>query len=167
MSAFSVIDLQQTTAIQPYYVFQRIAFVSAVEYVLYTVPTGYNYLLRRFCARWDARVAGAVGAYMLSAEIFSTSRCLSRQREPVPIAALAGPGGECVSVLQPGAPLGISFDVQARKISKIVNIPFPYGDTLRLRITTGLPAVSPGFFDLLLEGYLVPESGETAGWGQK
>ena len=164
--AFDPVDLSVAATTQPYFVYNRLALAAARVYDLFSIPYGFDFLLRRVVTRWDGQVPGAVNAYTLPVELYNEASARARQNVAVPLPLLSTPGGDTVAGALAGAPLGISFVVLPRHSAKIVNLAFPFGDTLKLITVTDFPAAAPGFIDIVLEGYLIPEQ-VIALWGKK
>jgi len=164
--AFEPVDLKVAAATQPYFVFSRLSLAAPRVYDLYTVPFGFNYLLRRVISRWDGIVVGSLESYTLPVEIFNAAQQRARQNAPVPLPLVSTPGGDTTVAVEPSAPLGVSFVVLPRHSAKIINIGFPYGDTVKLEVSTPFPAPVPTAIDIVLEGYLVPEQA-LGMWGKE
>lgn len=163
--AFEPVDLRVAAAVQPYFVFNRLALTTPRVYDLFAVPYGFNYLLRRVISRWDGQVVGGANDYTLPVELYNAAYSRARQNAPIPLPLVSSPGGDTVAAAEPSAPLGISFLVLPRVSARIVNIGFPYGDTIKLDILSDFPAAGPGYIDLVFEGYLIPEQALSL-WGK-
>lgn len=157
MTPLSTINRLIAAGSQPLFVFNRLALNGPRVFVLFTVPYGFNYLLRRIVSRWPSRGAAAIDPD-LNVEAFSVGSGVARQNVPIPFGLFSSPAGDdAVSVVEPGAPLGVSGTAAERMSTKIINLAFCYGDTIRLEITgqTGLGA--PPWVDVVMEGYLASE----------
>lgn len=165
MSVFSPFDLRVVQATQPFFIWARYQLNLPRVYSLYQVPYGYNYLIRQVFARWDMVGFGGgptVTDPPLAVEIFNASSGRARQTRPVPFVLFSSPGGENTAVPLGGAPFGISFFADPRLSSRIVNLAFPFGDTIRAEITGQIPGYT--HLDLLVQGYLIAE-GDLSLWG--
>ena len=69
--AFDPVDLSVAAATQPYFVYNRLALAAARVYDLFSIPYGFDFLLRRVVTRWDGQVPGAVNAYTLPVELYN------------------------------------------------------------------------------------------------
>lgn len=161
MSAFSTIDLRMVAAMQPYFVYHRYLLNTPRVYSLYSVPYGFNYLLRSVFARWDG-LGTVTTDPPLRAEIFNSASSRARQNTPVSLALVSSPGGETTTAVEPGAPFNISFTALGRTSSRLVNLAFPYGDTIRMEITGQIPGYTA--VDIVLQGYLIAETALSM-WG--
>lgn len=164
MSAFDPVDLRVVQATQPYFVYHRYALTTPRVYSLFDVPYGFNYLVRSVVTRWDMWGAVSTSDPPLSAEVFNAAASRARQTVPVPFSLFSTPGGETFTAVEAGAPFGISFASNPLTSARIVNLAFPYGDTLRVEITGQIPGYT--FLDIVLRGYLIPES-VLAIWGNR
>jgi len=173
MSVFTPVDLKVVSATQPYFVYNRLPLLAQPRvYQLYTVPAGFNFLVRQIITQWDSRVVGGGGIGTdpaLSCEIYNNSASRARQTSPIPFHLFSSPGcGDCIAVPFALPPLGFSFTVVQRRSARIMNLAFPYGDTVRIEITgqsANIAIVPPyNFLDIVLEGYLVAETA-LAMWG--
>lgn len=165
MTAFNPVDLRVVQATQPYLVYHRYALNTPRVYSMYEVPYGYNYLVREVFCRWDG--AGTLTTDpALSTEVFNASSARARQTGPVPIMLYSSPGGENAVVPAAGGvpPFGVQFFAVPLTSYRLVNIAFPYGDTVRLEITGQIPGYS--FVDIVLHGYLIAESAISL-WGNE
>lgn len=157
--AFRKIDLRQAAASQPYFVYARVSLAQPRVYTVYEVPYGFNYLLRRVVSRWDGAAVGINNGLSIPAELFNSAQSRPRQNEPIPVHLFSSPAGDNQAVAVPGAPLGIQFFATPRTSARIVNIAFPYGDAVRVVVSNpDIPGAAVQFFDIVLEGYLIPEN---------
>lgn len=154
---FEPVDVSIAQQSQPMWVYGRIALTAPRSYALYTVPYGFNLLVRRIVSRWAEIGAGAMNPPQ-AGEIFNGASARARQTDPVPFGLISSPCGDNVQLFaEPLNPSGVSMTAVSRRSTRIVNLAFPYNDTVRLEIT-GSVAGAPSWIDLILEGYLVPES---------
>jgi len=165
MSVFDPVDLRVVQATQPYFVWGRLALNVPRVYAMYQVPYGYNYLIRQVISRWDMVGFGGgptVTDPPLAAEVFNAASSRARQVGPVPFSLFSSPGGENTAVPLGGAPLGVSFFATSRTSARLVNIAFPFGDTIRVEVTGQIPGYT--VLDIMLQGYLIAQ-GNLALWG--
>lgn len=152
---------------QPYFVYERLALAARV-YTVYQVPYGYNYCLRRIVARWPLRnvLAGVIRDALL-VEVVHTAANLRRQNDALPLTLITSPAGESeYPATEPSAPLGLSASAASLQSTKFLNYVAVFGDAIRLEIVpeAGTGAKCPEFVDVVLMGYLLPES-SLAMWG--
>jgi len=161
MRALSAVESLVARESQPYFVFGRYALTVPRVYVMYSVPWGFNYLLRRLVVRWPGRNALAgVTRDPVFLEIVNTAQAIRRQTLPVLSELVSSPcGDDSWSAVEPSAPLGLSATCASLQSTKILNIAVPYGDTIRLEVTAQSPGTTrcPEFVDLVMLGYLLPE----------
>lgn len=156
MTSFDRVSLDVAGQVQPYFVYSRVSLAVPRAYVLFSVPYGFNYLLRRVVSRWPERGAATIDP-SLSVELFNGASSRPRQVAPVPFGLFSSPAGDDVATVASPAPGGVSMTAAPLQSLRIVNIAFPYGDTVRLEVT-GQVAGAPAWLDLVLMGYLIPES---------
>jgi hypothetical protein len=165
MTVFKPVDVRTAAQSQPMFVYNRIALTVPRVFVLYVVPYGFNYLLRRIVSRWNERGAATIDP-SLNLEMFNAASSRPRQEDPIPFGMLSSPcGGDVQAIAEPLNPSGVTMTVSPRQSLRILNIAYPYGDSIRLEVT-GQVAGAPAWVDVMLEGYLLPES-LLAMWGGK
>lgn len=152
------INLDIATQVQPYFVYNRVALGAPRAYVLYTIPHGFNFLLRRVVTQWPEAFAATAADVIPHIEFFCTSDSRPRQVAPVRLPLISSPGGgRNATMVASGAPLGFSLSASSRRSVRIVNQAYVYNDTIRCEITGQNPAVDPVLIDVVLEGVLIPE----------
>lgn len=184
-------DLDIVGQIQPYWLYKRIHPTAGIgfappvlpAFVLFTVPYGFNYLARRVSVQWDdVNDGGNIINPEARVEVYNRAQSRARQsgawtnaasgyREnyaQVPLDTVSSPAGRNTRWNVAPAPVdqtafGINFTATPRKSSKIVNLIFPYNDTIEVRIVGTiwtLPAadIFPNYVDVLVEGYMIPEA---------
>jgi hypothetical protein len=164
MSALSEpIRVNLTKQLQPYLIYLRTALTHFREYINYTLPYGYGYLLRRVLANWPTvNPAGVKYSGNLRLEFMGVGTWKSRQIDPNPLSLFSSPAGQGDDLAGPGvrqyAGVGgaVVFTSANRASWRILNYQYLFGDTFNLHVT-GQDSIDPAYFDLVLHGYLIPE----------
>lgn len=160
------VDIEYSKRVQPFWIYGNFAGNVAKQYLYFQLPYGYGYFMRRITARWNESIGldnaipptlGAVMSPELNIEIYVRGN--SVQNIAIPLSLITSPGRSGFSSPNVTALHGIDYENATRTGYKILNIFLPYSDNIHLEITgqaSGTP--QPAFFDLMAEGYFVPEN---------
>lgn len=144
---------------QPYFIYRRLILTKQVEYFLFDIDYGFNYLLRNINVRFpEIDSTGAVYGPTLNFESIENSVGRRAQNEPIPFNLLATPGSSGVSVNGSGQMTSASL-----KNKKMLNVAYPYRDTIQFKVS-GQDGITPVAVDIVLIGYLVAK-GNIDMWG--
>ena len=174
VNVFEPIDTDEIGTSRSYWVGQRLDISHPIEFYSLTIDPGYIYLLRAVTVQWNTLSAGVRPAPCpeLALEFLAMSSIFPRQSSPVLASLLTTPAGRNLvyPLTQPNgqvsmAPAGpINWPRGSRKI---LNFAFIENDTLQIKVsgqTLQGGTWTPGYVDLVLEGYNIPEKSMSI-WG--
>ena len=149
----------------PYFIYQRLAGNVSRQYFNFQLPFGYGYFLRRLTSRYNESVAtdnlipptlNGNMSFRLQVDFYSKSVQLNNL--PIYTTLISSPSRYGFSSPNAVAPNGIEYQAASRTSHKALNIFLPYSDRVYCEIIgqiAGTPI--PAFFELLFEGYFMPE----------
>jgi hypothetical protein len=169
MDFTDTIDVDLQKQIQPYFVFRELKVTQYGQYINFTSPYGFGYLLRRLTMNYNnaTSIAGVLHNLnpMLSVEFFDTVGVIARQVNPIAFNLISTPSGNTNTVSP--VPLVLPVPLKGYRIThKILNYYWCFGNTVQLQITgagfNDINDVTGSQIDLqiLLEGYFIPEPKE-------
>jgi hypothetical protein len=147
-----IIDTTLTKSIYPNYIYRRVNLVSGTNYLLFPIEYGYWYWLRAVRAKWpEVDAAGAVFAPELFIEINEATRV--HQRAPVPLRLITSPASNGVQINAGG-----QMTATGPRAVKMLNEIRASRDNITIIITGQNATPFPAFVDILIMGYMIPDS---------
>ena len=153
----------------PFFFYRRINVLHATEYITFPLDYGFNYLVKRIVAKWDAQNVFPVGAYLSPDPLVEILRFsyIPGQNTPFALSLITSPASAGVAFV-PAATVPTSpMSAAPRRAHKKINLLYAFKDVLYVRIS-GLVVTSavnaelnhPSYIDLLVEGRYFPETSE-------
>jgi hypothetical protein len=179
-----LISLKDLRGIFPHYFYQRIRVDAPSLFFAEKIPLSYGYVVRRVWIKYPSYVNIDIGegqifkvaAPELKLEFLEIASGKTRQPSPLPVSLISSPASNGESYMStapsPVDQQGFGMNNSASgsiKYSSILNYLLQYGDQVWIKFTgqnlqsiiEGVevtPFWNPGFIDIIVEGYMVPEN---------
>ena len=150
---FNIDSSVKNSGRQPYFIYKRLELVAPIEFFLFSIELGFWYCLRRVHAVYpQIDSTGAVYYPRLFFSFVDRTGSRTPQNRPIPPELFATPGGTGVAIdgsgnLTATQPLGVKLESKA----------YPFRETIEIAVT-GHNVASPPIVDIMLAGYLIPDS---------
>lgn len=178
-----LINIKELGGIFPHIIYQRIQVNNPEMFYAEKIPMSYGYIIRRIFIKYPSKVAPLPAvdpeaffyAPRLKLEFLEISSHKVRQPSPLPIDLFSSPvmSGDSYMATAPSPVDNEGFGLNNSasgtiRYSSILNYLLVYGDQVWLRITeqvlqtevilsTPVTFWNPGYIDLIVDGYMVPE----------
>lgn len=155
-----IIDKNFFEQITPFFFYKRVLFGDKIEDIIFTVDYGYDYFLNEFsyrCAEFNDSLQ------KLKIELIKGARSRSLQNQAY-FARLVSTPGNSNGVVYTTAPSAVDQDAfgvnaTATPLENRVRYsePYLYSENIQIKLSWDTVPDQPGYVDLLLCGYNVPE----------
>ena len=171
MSAFTPVKIDIAGQIAPYYFYKRIDARAITDRapLSFKIDSGYSYFMRRAVLSYPqviTAVAGDQWGPYLSIEFLDRAKNKPRQKQPIPFQLISTPAGWRTTENVAPAPVdatafNVNFGASVRPSHKLNNYFYAFADVIEMEVTgfavVGLFGRQPDYFDVMLEGYNIPE----------
>lgn len=138
MEIGTLIQVDHEKQNQPYFYYQELIVSQYREYITFSPPNGFGYLLKRITMNYNTSTARAGSLYhnnpMLSVEFFDTIGTIARQSNPIAFNLISTPAGTVDT--SPVLPLVAPVPLKGyRHFHKTLNYYWSNKDAVQLQIT--------------------------------
>lgn len=148
------VDVERVSKSQPFFIYQRVQLLTFKNYFTFSIEAGYWYWIREIRSTWsEIDAAGAVFAPDILVEVVESAVARVHQTAPFPLRLISTPNCAGVQINAGG-----QLTAAPLKNVKMINEVRMYRDNVQLLVSGQNATSFPAFADIVIVGYLIPDS---------